>query len=62
MMRYSFKTDKNSMAVVFHSLLNNSNLNDWERGFVDSINNKFTAGINLTENQMKKLSDIWEKY
>ncbi len=62
MKQYAFKTDKNSMAVVLHSLMENKNLNDWEKGFVDNINNRFTGGAFLTENQLQKLSNIWEKY
>jgi len=61
-MEYSFKADKNSMAVVFHRLMANNNLTPWDRSFIDSLNNKFTAGFVLTEKQLIVLSDIWEKY
>jgi len=62
MKELSFKTDRNSMAVVLHSLMNNSNLNDWEAGFVDNINNRFLGEAVITKTQLEKLSDIWEKY
>ncbi len=62
MKQYAFKTDKHSMEVVLHSLMNNKNLNAWEKGFVDNINNRFTGGAALTENQLQKLSDIWDNY
>ncbi len=61
-MKYSFKADRASMAVVFSSLLKNKHLNDWEKHFIDSLNNKFVAAMKLTDKQLKTLSGIWEKY
>lgn len=59
---YSFKTDKNSMAVVLRSLNNNKNLNEWEEEFIDNVNNRFLGGAPLTDSQLEKLSDLWSKY
>jgi len=61
-LKYSFKTDDKNMGHVIRSLQNNNNLNDWEKGFVDNINNRFSGGAVLSENQMQTLSNIWEKY
>lgn len=61
-MLLSFKTDEKSINIVLTSLLRNNNLNNWEKSFVDNINNKFKANFVLTTNQLEKLSNIWDKY
>lgn len=36
-------------------------LNDWERNFIDSIRNQLERGCVLTENQVEKIEQIYEK-
>lgn len=38
-----------------------SRLNDWERGFLDSIRRRIEAGDSLTEKQTDILNKTWEK-
>jgi len=61
-MKYSFKTDDKSMGRVIRSLQNNNNLSEWEKGFMDNINNRFSGGAILSEDQMQTLSDLWDRY
>lgn len=36
-------------------------LTDWERGFVDSLRHTVDSGYTLTERQIEKLSNIWNR-
>lgn len=38
-----------------------SKLNDWERGFIDSVQTKLGRGRSLTEKEDAKLTEIWER-
>lgn len=38
-----------------------SKLSDWERGFVESINEQLGRGGSLTGPQDEKLTEIWER-
>lgn len=62
MNQYSFKEDSNSMTTVIKSLKNNSNLNNWERSFIENLSNRFAGGAIISAKQLKILSDLWEKY
>ncbi|MCK4706226.1 MAG: hypothetical protein KAT90_12145 [Gammaproteobacteria bacterium] len=36
-------------------------MSSWECDFIESIEDRATSGIQLTENQLEKLNTIWEK-
>ena len=38
-----------------------SQLSDWERGFIDSLKQQFAAGRTLTAKQSEHLDSIWER-
>ena len=60
---YSFKNNYKAIEFVLNQLSANQNLNDWEKGFIK--NNKEYVINNhgfLSEPQLEKLSDLWEKY
>lgn len=38
-----------------------SRLNDWERGFVDSLRRQIEAGKRPTPKQIEALDDVWER-
>lgn len=38
-----------------------SKLDDWERGFIDSLSEQVSDGKSLTDTQAAKLDQIWEK-
>lgn len=38
-----------------------SKLNDWERGFVDSLRRQIEDGKTPSAKQLDKLNDIWER-
>lgn len=38
-----------------------SRLTDWERGFIDSIQNRLDSGRALTGRQAETLDSIWQK-
>jgi hypothetical protein len=38
-----------------------SKLSDWERSFIDSIEDRLAKGFSLTPNQVARLDEIWEK-
>lgn len=38
-----------------------SRLSDWERGFIDSIGKQLRDGRSLSEKQVARLDDIWER-
>jgi hypothetical protein len=39
----------------------NDKLNEWEIDFIDSISYLVSNGRNLSDNQLSKLENIWEK-
>jgi len=40
---------------------NGIDLNDWEETFMESINDQLDRGRSLSEAQMEKLTEIWDK-
>lgn len=38
-----------------------SRLNDWERGFVDSLRRQIEDGKTPSGKQLEKLNDIWDR-
>lgn len=36
-------------------------LTDWERGFVDSLKHRLAAGQGLSDNQTRKLNELWDR-
>lgn len=38
-----------------------SRLNDWERGFIDSIERQIANGTRLTNKQAEALNEVWER-
>jgi hypothetical protein len=38
-----------------------SKLSDWERTFIDSVEDRLAKGQGLTPNQVARLDEIWEK-
>ena len=36
-------------------------LDDWSRGFIDSLKRRLESGFALTDRQAEKLDDIWER-
>jgi len=61
-MKYSFKTDRQSIETVFNSLRRNHNLDDYAKQFVHYVGTKFKQGAGLTATQLNKLSEFWERY
>ncbi|AEJ01217.1 hypothetical protein Nit79A3_1385 [Nitrosomonas sp. Is79A3] len=53
--------DNDHLKMVEECEFNESLLNDWECDFIDSIRNQIDEGRNLSERQIEKLEDIWEK-
>lgn len=61
-MGYSFKNDIPSINFVINELSHNTNLSEWENNFIKSIKEYSDGGGFLSEKQLNKLSDLWEKY
>lgn len=59
---YSFKSDYKSITFVINELSHNPALNDWEDKFIESIKEYSNRGGFLSDKQLQKLSDLWEKY
>ena len=61
--KYSFKNNYEAIEFVLKQLSTNPNLNDWEKGFIKN-NKEYVIDNNgfLSEPQLQKLSDLWEKY
>lgn len=36
-------------------------LTEWEEGFIDSIRSQIEAGRRLTDTQVEKLDEVWER-
>lgn len=62
MTEYSFNNDLKSIDFVMNELSCNPNLSDWEKGFIKSIKEYSDNGGFLSDKQLSKLSDLWEKY
>ena len=62
MKQYSFKNDYDSITYVIDNLAKNFNLSDWEQRFIHNIKVYNDGGGFLSEKQLQKLSDLWEKY
>jgi len=54
-------TRDDHVAMVADCIQRESKLSDWERGFIDSLDNRLGAGFSLTDKQAARLDDIWEK-
>jgi len=61
-MAYSFNQDRKSITFVINELSHNTNLSEWEKGFIKNIKEHFESGKFLSDKQLQKLSDLWEKY
>ena len=48
-------------AMVADCIQRESKLSDWERSFIDSLDNRLAAGFALTDKQAATLDDIWEQ-
>ena len=59
---YSFNDDYESINFVINELSHNPNLSDWEQRFIHNIKTYSDGGGFLSEKQLQKLSDLWEKY
>jgi hypothetical protein len=63
MTEYSFNNDSKSIDFVINELSHNPALSDWEDNFIKDIKeyciNKHGF---LSDKQLQKLSDLWEKY
>lgn len=62
MTEYSFKDDRRSISTVLISLSKNRHLSSWEKQFVKDIKEYHDDGGFLSDKQLQKLSDLWEKY
>lgn len=59
---YSFNNNRESINTVITRLSENSNLSDWEKGFIASIKEYYDGGGFLSGKQLQYLSDLWERY
>lgn len=41
--------------------VNNCPFNDWEQGFIESMEERVDDGRNLTEDMERKIKEIWDK-
>jgi hypothetical protein len=48
-------------AMISDCIESDDKLNDWERTFLDSLSAHLGAGRTLTEKQLDKLNDLWER-
>lgn len=48
-------------TMVADCIQRESKLSDWERSFIDSLDNRLAAGAALTDKQVDRLDEIWEK-
>ena len=62
MKQYSFKDNYESINFVIKELSQNPNLSDWEQRFIHNIKVYNDGGGFLSDKQLQKLSDIWEKH
>lgn len=61
--KYSFHMDRKSVTFVIKELMNNPNLNDWEKGFIQNINEHYIVhNCYMSNKQYEMLSKMWEKY
>lgn len=49
------------VAMVADCVQRESKLSDWERSFIDSLENQLANGRALSEKQVARLDEIWEK-
>ena len=54
-------TTEEHQLMVQDCMKRESKLTDWERGFVDSIDNHLGSGKTLTVKQDETLTQIWER-
>jgi len=61
-MSYSFHNNIESIKFVLDDLSKNRHLSDWEKGFIKNVKEYNDDGGFLSEKQLQKLSELWEKY
>lgn len=55
-------TDRAEQAQLIEDCENREDkLSDWERGFIDSIGRQMADGRALTDKQVERLEEIWER-
>jgi len=59
---YSYLDIPETETYVIEQLSQNTNLNEWEHNFIQSIKDYTDKGGFLSDRQKQKLSDLWEKY
>ena len=45
--------------LIADCILRESQLSEWEVGFIESVERQVDSGHNLTSNQIEKLTSIW---
>jgi hypothetical protein len=53
--------DDDTQQLIDDCEARESRLDDWERGFLDSIKAQLAGGKALTERQAEKLGAIWDR-
>lgn len=61
-MPISEETKRSWMFMVTYLKDNVRDLNDWEAGFVDSLDTRLSAGGELTWKQSRKLREVFEQH
>ena len=59
---YTFKNDIPSIQFVINDLSHNTNLSEWEKGFIKSVKEYSDKGGFLSAKQLGTLSNLWGKY
>ena len=62
MKTYSFENTLDNQKFVIDRLSHNGHLSQWEKDFIKSIKEYTDNAGFLSEKQLQKLSDLWEKY
>jgi hypothetical protein len=54
--------DRDEQAQLIEDCENREEkLSDWERGFIDSVGKQLAEGRSLTDKQVERLEEIWER-
>jgi len=62
MKTYSFENTLDNQKFVIDRLSHNIHLSEWEKNFIKSIKEYTDNAGFLSDKQLQKLSDLWEKY
>lgn len=54
-------TDDDPLQLIEDCEARESRLSDWDRSFIDSIKRQLEAGRTLSEKQLAKLGEAWER-